>query len=74
MTTLPFPHQQHFSSHNPEFQAKKKDIAALLSNHVQPNAITSMTISDATGRTVSLECTTDDPAHLLDLAIGYLNQ
>lgn len=76
--TLPFPktaQQKCAATHstNTDRQAQKKDIAAYLSNHVQPNHNTTLTLSDHTGKSVVIKCNTDNPAHLLDIAVTYLN-
>lgn len=76
MTTLAFPNSSKRDNRRDErdLQAQKKDIAALLSNHVLPNPSTSINLSDANGKTVSLNCNADNAAELLDLAIGgFLN-
>lgn len=76
MSTLPFPQSQpSLSSTSPKTnqQAQKKDIAALLSNHVQPNPSMTVTLSDPSGKTASIECNTGDPVQLLGLAINYLS-
>lgn len=75
--TLPFPtHTQQTcaktQAKRTDRQAQKKGIAALLSNHTQPNHNTTVTLSDRSGKTVSINCNTDDPAQLLTLAIDYL--
>ncbi|WP_201594859.1 hypothetical protein [Psychrobacter fulvigenes] len=73
--SFPKPIDQPCSSTNAtsaDFQAQKKGIAALLSNHTQPNHNTTVTLSDRSGKTVSINCNTDDPAQLLTLAIDYL--
>lgn len=64
----PVPH-----NNNKDFQAKKKDIAAYLSSHVQPNHNTTLTLSDQTGKSIIIKCNTDNPAHLLDIAMTYLS-
>lgn len=76
MTTLAFPKpDQHCMSssttNNP--QAQKKDLATFLSNHVHSNPSTTVTLSDPSGKTVSIESNTGDPVQLLGLAIGYLS-
>lgn len=73
MTALPFP-KHHTSPTNTNLQAQKKDIAALLSNHVQPNPSMTVTLSDPSGKTASIECNTGDPVQLLGLAISYLQR
>ncbi len=73
MTTLAFPKPSQ-QGDTMDLQAQKKDIAALLSNHVHPNPSTSVTLTDATGKTVSINCNTANAAELLDLAIGFLNR
>jgi len=75
--TLPFPNRMKrgcpsTSAADQDFQNKKKDIAAYLSNHVQPNHNTTLTLSDQTGKSVTIKCNTDNPAHLLDIAMDYL--
>lgn len=76
MNTVPFPTQQPqsqlHSSSSTEYQAQKKDIAAYLSNHIQPNHNTTVTLSDTSGKTVTIRCNTDDPSQLLHVAISYL--
>lgn len=72
MTTLAFPKLSQ-QGNTRDLQAQKKDIAALLSNNVHPNPSTSVTLTDAAGKTVSLNCNTANAAELLDLAIGFLN-
>lgn len=75
--TLPFPtHTQQTctktQAKRTDRQTQKKDIAAYLSNHVQPNHNTTLTLSDQTGKSVTIKCNTDNPAHLLDIAMDYL--
>lgn len=72
MTTVPFPKPSQ-PYHTRDLQAQKKDIAALLSNHVQPNHNTTLTLSDHTGKSIIIKCNTDNPAHLLDIAMTYLS-
>lgn len=72
MTALPFP-KHHTSPTNTNLQAKKKDIAALLSNHIQPNPTTSLTLTDPSGKTIAFNCNTGDPVELLGLAMGFLS-
>lgn len=76
--TLPFPNSMKqscpsTSGADQEFQNKKKDIAAYLSNHIQPNHNTTLTLSDHTGKSIIIKCNTDNPAHLLDIAMTYLS-
>ena len=74
---FPKPAPQHCSSFHSaaiDRQAQKKDIAAYLSSHVQPNHNTTLTLSDHTGKSIIIKCNTDNPAHLLDIAMTYLNQ
>lgn len=73
--TLSFPNSTQRSGTSiaeRNYQAKKKDIAAYLSNHIQPNHSTTVTLSDASGKTVIINCNNSDPIELLDLAITYL--
>ncbi|WP_413190151.1 hypothetical protein [Psychrobacter sp. AT9] len=72
MKTLPFPKVSQ-PCHTGDLQAQKKDIATLLSNHVHPNPSTSLTLTDPSGKTISLNCNTDNAAELLDLAMGFLS-
>lgn len=69
--TLQFP--KPVPHNNKDFQAKKKDIAAYLSSHVQPNHNTTLTLSDQTGKSIIIKSNTDNPAHLLDIAMTYLS-
>ena len=77
MNTVRFPqpqdtHRPSAPLDTPERQAQKKDIAAYLSNHIQPNHNTTVTLSDTSGKSVTLKCNTGNPAELLNLAIHYL--
>ena len=72
--TIDFPHQRSCNNDDDsKLEAKKKDIAALLSNHVQPNEPTVVTLSDATGKKVKLKTPAADANELLRTAMALFS-
>ncbi|WP_131669799.1 hypothetical protein [Psychrobacter pygoscelis] len=63
----------HDTSPKADIQAQKKDIATYLSANAHPNFNTSLTLSDAVGKTITLKCNTNNPTALLDIAMAYLS-